>query len=198
LSLVPRRGGTFGPIDDDYEGDDTTTSSATLALAGGAQDTSTNDGQDNTCVGIVGEDGAELAPMYEEEPSPVPAYDFYYEDEGSTLTDDNSGQLDMVGKRPLTLYDLEDLLLVTEDQVTQVLTRIDGACRFIEDLVWRAQMEDRHTEIVGGVTSCPVAHHHGGTRTNEVQITCSCLWTGTLLSSLQRTRTERLRSYIIS
>jgi hypothetical protein len=51
--------------------------------------------------------------MYEEEPSPVPAYDSYYEDEGSTLTDDNSGQLDAVGKRPLALYDLEDRLLVT-------------------------------------------------------------------------------------
>jgi hypothetical protein len=56
--------------------------------------------------------------MYEEEPYPVPAYDSYYEDEGSTLTYDNSGQLDVVGQRPFTLYDLEDRLLVTEDQVT--------------------------------------------------------------------------------
>jgi len=37
-------GETFCPIDDDYEGDDTTTSCATLALASGAEDTSTNDG----------------------------------------------------------------------------------------------------------------------------------------------------------
>jgi hypothetical protein len=142
VTSTEEEGGAFGAIEDDYEGDDTTTSIATLALADGAQDTSTNDGQDNTCVGIAGEDGVEVAPMYEEETYPVLAYDFYYEDEGSTLTDDISCQLEAVGKRPFTLYDLEDRLLVTEDQVTQVLTRTDGACRFIEELCgeprWRS------------------------------------------------------------
>jgi hypothetical protein len=42
--------------------------------------------------------------------------------------------------------------LVTEDQVTRVLTRTDGAHRSIEELVWRAQMEERHNGMVGGVT----------------------------------------------
>jgi hypothetical protein len=91
VTSIEEEGTTFGSIDDDYEGDDTTTSSAALALAGGAQDTSTSDGQDSTCVGIAGEDGVELALMYDEEPSPDPSYDSYYEDEGSTLTDDSSG-----------------------------------------------------------------------------------------------------------
>jgi hypothetical protein len=42
---------------------------------------------------------------------------------------------------------------VTEDQVTQVLTRTDGARRFIKDIFWTTQMEERPIEIVGGVTS---------------------------------------------
>ena len=91
--------------------------------------------------------------MYEEETYLFLAYDFYYEDEGSTLTYDISCQLEATGKRPFTLYNLEDRLLVTEDQVTQVLTRTDGARRFIKDIFCRAQMEERHIEIVGGVTS---------------------------------------------
>jgi hypothetical protein len=124
-----------------------------LALADGAQDTSTNDGQYNTCVGIVGEDGVGVEPMYEEETYPVLAYDFYYGDEGSTITDDISCQLEEIGQRPFTLYNLEDRLLVTEDQVTHVLTRTDGSRRLIEDISWRAQMDERHIEIVGGFTS---------------------------------------------
>ena len=142
FTCTEEEGGAFCAIEDDYEGDDTTTSIATLELADGAQDTSTNDGQDNTCVGIAGEDGVEVEPMYEEETYPVLAYDFYYEDEGSTLTYDISCQLEATGKRPFTLYNLEDRLLVTEDQVTQVLTRTDGARRLIKDIFWRAQMEE--------------------------------------------------------
>jgi hypothetical protein len=64
VTSTAKEGGTFGPIDDDCKGDDTKTSSATLALADGAQDTSIDDVQDSTCVGIVGEDGVDLAPMY--------------------------------------------------------------------------------------------------------------------------------------
>jgi hypothetical protein len=71
VTSTEEEGATFGPIDDDYKGDDTTTSSATLALEGGAQDTIPSYAQDSTCVGIVGEDGVELSPMYEEEPSLV-------------------------------------------------------------------------------------------------------------------------------
>jgi hypothetical protein len=103
VTSTEEEGGAFGAIEDDYEGDDTTTSTATLELADGAQDTSTNDGQDNTCVGIAGEDGVEVEPMDEEETYPVLAYDFYYEDEGSTLTYDISCQLEATGKIPFTL-----------------------------------------------------------------------------------------------
>jgi hypothetical protein len=73
------------------------------------------------------------------------------DDEESTLTDDGPDHMD--GYRPLALRDLEDRLLVTEDQITQVLTRTDGARRFIEDLMWRAQIEERHCGVAGRVTS---------------------------------------------
>jgi hypothetical protein len=61
--------------------------------------------------------------------------------------------LDAVGQRPLALRDLEDCLLVTEDRITQVLTRIDGARRFLKDIMQRAQIEERHSGVAGGVTS---------------------------------------------
>jgi hypothetical protein len=152
VTSTEEEGEAFGPIND-YEAYDTTTSNAPLALAVGAQDTGTSNGQDDTYVGIANEDGAKLAPMYDEESYRVPTYDSYEEEEGSTLIDDNSGQLDAVGKRPLTPYDLEVRLLVTRDQLTQVLTRTDGAHKFIEELVWRTHMEERHSGIAGGVTS---------------------------------------------
>ena len=75
------------------------------------------------------------------------------DDEESTLIDDGPDHLDGVGQRPLALRDLEDRLLVTEDRITQVLTRTDGAHRFIEDLMWRAQTEERHSGVAGGITS---------------------------------------------
>jgi hypothetical protein len=53
----------------------------------------------------------------------------------------------------ITLCDLEDQLLVTEEQIVQVLTREDGAHRFIEDLMWKTQMEERQKGVAGGVTS---------------------------------------------
>ena len=59
-------------------------------------------------------------------------------DEGKILTNNNSNHSNVVGQRLLEWHDLEDCLLVTEDQITSVLTRIDGAHRFIEDLMWRA------------------------------------------------------------
>jgi hypothetical protein len=42
---------------------------------------------------------------------------------------------------------------VTEDRITQVLTRTEEAHRFIEDIMRRAQIEERHSGVVGGVTS---------------------------------------------
>jgi hypothetical protein len=74
------------------------------------------------------------------------------DDEESTLIDDSSYHLDMGGYRSSTLRDLEDRLLV-EDRITQGLTRTNGARRFIKNLMWRAQIEERHSGVVGGVTS---------------------------------------------
>jgi hypothetical protein len=74
-------------------------------------------------------------------------------DEGNILTDDNPDHLDAVGQRLLVWRDLEDHLLMTENQITQVLTRINGAHRFFEDLMWRAQMKETHNGVVSGVTS---------------------------------------------
>jgi hypothetical protein len=114
VTSIEEGGATFGPIDD-YEADDIATSSALLALATGAKDTGTSNGQDNTYVRMDDEDGAELAPMYDEESSPITTYDSYKEEEGDTLIYGNSFQLDVLGKRPLTPYDLEDRMLVTGD-----------------------------------------------------------------------------------
>jgi hypothetical protein len=75
------------------------------------------------------------------------------DDEESTLTYDSPDHLDVVGQRLLALRNLEDRLLVTEDQITQVLTRTDGARRFIEDIIQRAQIKERHSGVAGGVTS---------------------------------------------
>jgi hypothetical protein len=48
---------------------------------------------------------------------------------------------------------LEDQLLVKKEQIVQVLTRENGAHRFIEDLIWKTQMEERQKGVAGGVTS---------------------------------------------
>ena len=53
----------------------------------------------------------------------------------------------------MTLHDLESQLLVTEEQIVQVLTRADGAHKFIEDLMWNTQLEERHKGVAEGVTS---------------------------------------------
>jgi hypothetical protein len=57
------------------------------------------------------------------------------DDDESTLTDDGPSHLDAIGQRLLTLRDLEDRLLVIEDRITQVLTKTNGARRFIEDII---------------------------------------------------------------
>jgi hypothetical protein len=49
------------------------------------------------------------------------------EEEENTLTDDGPDHLDVVGQRPLAVRELEDRLFVTEDRITHVLTRTDGA-----------------------------------------------------------------------
>jgi hypothetical protein len=93
---LKEEGGTFGPIED-YEVNDIATSSALLALATGAKDTDTSNGQDNTYVRMDDEDGAEFTPMYDEESSPITVYDSYKEEEGDTVIYGNSFQLDVLG-----------------------------------------------------------------------------------------------------
>jgi hypothetical protein len=44
-------------------------------------------------------------------------------------------------------------MLVPEDHLTWVLTRNDGSHRFIEDIMWIAHMEERHSAVKTGVTS---------------------------------------------
>jgi len=75
------------------------------------------------------------------------------EEEENTLTDDGLDHLDVVGQRPLAVRELEDRKFVTEDRITHVFTRTDGAWRLIEDIIQRAQIEERHNGVEGGVTS---------------------------------------------
>jgi hypothetical protein len=51
------------------------------------------------------------------------------------------------------VQDLKDQLLVIEEKIVQVLTREDGAHKFIEGIMWKTQMEERQKGVVGGVTS---------------------------------------------
>jgi hypothetical protein len=61
--------------------------------------------------------------------------------------------LDEIEQSPLALHGLEDQLLVTEEKIVQVLTRENGAHRFIEALIWKTQMEERQKGVASGVTS---------------------------------------------
>jgi hypothetical protein len=48
---------------------------------------------------------------------------------------------------------LEDQLLVKKEQIVQVLTRVDGTHNFIEDLMWKVQIEERQKGVADGITS---------------------------------------------
>jgi hypothetical protein len=83
-------------------------------------------------------------------------------DEDSVLTVDNKTEnqwwdspchYDEYEERPSAVQDLKDQLLVIKEQIVQVLTRADGAHRFIEDLIWKTQMEERQKGVASGVTS---------------------------------------------
>jgi hypothetical protein len=43
--------------------------------------------------------------------------------------------------------------LVKEEHIVQVLTRADDTHKFIEDLMWKAQMEERQKGVADGITS---------------------------------------------
>jgi len=53
----------------------------------------------------------------------------------------------------ITLRDLESQVLLTEEQIVQVLMRADGTHKFIEDLMWKTQLEERKKGLTCGVTS---------------------------------------------
>jgi hypothetical protein len=48
---------------------------------------------------------------------------------------------------------LEDQLLVKEEQIVQVLIRADNTHKYIEDLMWKAQMDERQKGVADGITS---------------------------------------------
>jgi hypothetical protein len=48
---------------------------------------------------------------------------------------------------------LKDQLLVSKEKIVQVLTRVYGAHKFVEGVIWKTQMEERQKRVVGGVTS---------------------------------------------
>jgi hypothetical protein len=75
------------------------------------------------------------------------------ESKSENLLCDNPYHLDEIEQSPLALCDLEDQLLVTKEKIVQVLTREDGAHRFIEALIWKTQMEERQKGVASGVTS---------------------------------------------
>jgi hypothetical protein len=66
---------------------------------------------------------------------------------------DHPHHVDEIEQIPLALCDLEDRLLVTEEKIVQVLTREDGAHKFIEYIIGKTQMEERQKGVAGGVTS---------------------------------------------
>jgi hypothetical protein len=70
-----------------------------------------------------------------------------YENKSEDILCDIPYHLDETEKNPLTLCDLEDQLLVTEEKIVQVLTREDGDNRFIKYLIWKTQMEERQKEL---------------------------------------------------
>jgi hypothetical protein len=53
----------------------------------------------------------------------------------------------------MTLLELENRLLVTEEKIVQMLMRTDVTHKFIEYLMWKTQMEERRKGIANGVTS---------------------------------------------
>jgi hypothetical protein len=83
-----------------------------------------------------------ITPTHDEDSTPYLIYDVD-DDEDVTVPRHD----DEIKQRPLALQDLEDRLLVKEEQIVQVLTREDGAHKFIEDLMWKTQLEERQRDL---------------------------------------------------
>jgi len=48
---------------------------------------------------------------------------------------------------------LEDQLLDKKEKIVQVLTREDGTHKFIEDLMWKDQMEEKQKGFIDKITT---------------------------------------------
>lgn len=48
---------------------------------------------------------------------------------------------------------MKDRLLVTEEKIVEVLTRADDNHKYIKDLIWKTQTEERQKGVASGVTS---------------------------------------------
>jgi hypothetical protein len=123
-----------------------------------------------------------------------------YEEDSSHYTSSSNESIDPLCDIPhhvdeITLHELENRLLVTEEKIVQVLTRVDGAHKFIEDLMWKTQMEERQKGIADGVTSTQLCIIKEALEQMK-SIICSCSWIGTLLLSSLKTRKGRLRSFV--
>jgi hypothetical protein len=106
-----------------------------------------------------------LTPSYDAGSTPHPSYHTY---DDACVEDENEG-VDLVyeedSKRESydcivshsdsvsPFCDLENRLLLTEEKIVQVLMRADGVHKFIEDIMWKTHMEERHKGVVDGITS---------------------------------------------
>jgi hypothetical protein len=133
-----------------------------------------------------------IAPTHDEDSTPYFMYDV--DDDEDVTVPRHDDEIEQI---PLALQDLENRLLVTEEQIVQVLTREDGAHKFIEDLMWRTQLEERQRGVADGVTSTQLCIIKEAQEQMKL-ITCSCSWIGTLLLSSLKTRKGRLRSFVTS
>lgn len=69
------------------------------------------------------------------------------------LIRDSSSLLDQLDQQPLDVQDLKEHLMVSEDEVVQVLTREDNTHKFIEDLLWKIQIEEREKRMATGINN---------------------------------------------
>ena len=48
----------------------------------------------------------------------------------------------------MSFHDFEIQLLVTEEKILQVLSRANGVHKFVEEILWRIQLDKRHRGFV--------------------------------------------------
>jgi hypothetical protein len=139
----------------------TTTYETSSELTDEVDDTSVLDGYTSD-ESTQEEDATSYDDMFQstnvEDPTTFTMYDAY--DVGSLsviapMLDEDSTPYDVDDDEDMIVprQSLEDQLLVKEEQIVQVLTREDGTHKFIEDLMWKDQMEERQKGVIDGITS---------------------------------------------